>query len=39
MTWLFAAFSVLLFIVAAGRTHSQYLDAQEAQWRQGPAQQ
>jgi hypothetical protein len=30
MTWIFAALAVLLFTVAAGRTHSLYLDAQEA---------
>jgi hypothetical protein len=37
LTWLFAALAVLLFIIAAGRTHSQYLDAQEARWNLDPA--
>ena len=36
MTWLFMALAVLLFVIAAGRTHSNYLDAQEARWKHDP---
>ena len=36
MTLLFMALAVLLFVIAAGRTHSNYLDAQEARWKHDP---
>jgi hypothetical protein len=32
MTWLFLSLAVLLFIVAAGRAHSQRLDAEYERW-------
>jgi hypothetical protein len=32
MVWLPALLSVLCLMVAAGRAHSQYLDAEDARW-------
>jgi hypothetical protein len=36
MTWLFITLAVLLLVIAAGRSHSKYLDAQEARWEHDP---